>query len=53
MRYRALCCGVIVLGRLVWIALGVTRAIDECPACRRWTTFVPEKPVFGQREKAA
>jgi len=61
-RYRGTCCGAVVIGRLVWIALGVPEAEDRCPGCGEWAKFVaettvavaepkPKKLVFG--EKAA
>jgi hypothetical protein len=28
-----------VLGRLVWLVLGVAAPEDVCPVCRRWTVF--------------
>ena len=50
MTYRALCCGVRVIGRVVWIALGVLDPEDHCLNCGRWTKFQAEtgveKPVF-------
>lgn len=53
MKYKAECCGVVVLGRIEWIALGVPRAEERCPACGKWTAFVPveqeTKPVFGRK----
>jgi len=57
MTYTALCCGVRVIGRVVWIALGVMRPEDYCPACRKWTVFEAEglaaapaeRPVFGRK----
>ena len=58
MTYTANCCGVTVIGRLVWIALAVSAPEEVCPACGKWTKFTAvtaapaeKKLVFG--EKAA
>lgn len=54
MTYKALCCGARVIGRVVWIALGVRNPDERCPGCGRWTVFEAEgmpaeKPVFGSK----
>jgi hypothetical protein len=53
MTYRALCCGVRVIGRVVWIALGVMNPEEYCPVCRKWTVFEAEGLEVVTRRKAA
>jgi hypothetical protein len=51
--YKALCCGARVIGRLVWIALGVPDPEEHCPECGRWTKFEAEAAAAGGRGKKA
>lgn len=53
MTYIAVCCGVRVIGRLVWIALGVPQTEDRCPQCGRWTKFDAETGEAKGKKKAA
>ncbi len=39
MTYLCGLCGVEVIGRVVWIELGVRVAEERCPACGRWAKF--------------
>ena len=53
MSYVARCCGVRVLGRLVWLALGVLRPEEKCPVCGRWTVFEHESIQDAKTRRAA